>query len=133
MHLAIVIIEQRIVGDQFLTRANVAHGHQYDVPGETYVGLAGVIEEKHHWFVLGVLQGDQVKALRDRDVRVLEPLRQGAQGSGVHDMAALNRHDLVLTDRRYREQPRPWIVLACPLTALGEMKLDASMGSPLFG
>src|SRR5258708_6742015 len=55
-HRLVVVVEERIVGGQFLTSADVAHRDQDNVAGEAHAGLAGVVEEEHHRLILGLLQ-----------------------------------------------------------------------------
>jgi hypothetical protein len=50
--------------------------------GVAHVGLAGVIDEEHDRLVLGLLQGEQVKAVGDLDLGVLQAFRGTAVQRG---------------------------------------------------
>jgi len=78
-----VAVQQRVVGGQFLAGADVAHGDQDDIAREPHVGLAGVVEEQHHRFVLGLLHGGQMETAGDLELRVLQPFGQGPQPAVV--------------------------------------------------
>jgi hypothetical protein len=62
LHHAVVVVEQGVVGGQFLAGADVAHGDQDGVAREAYVRFAGMVDEEHDRLVLCVLDGRQVKA-----------------------------------------------------------------------
>ncbi len=87
-------VEEGVVGGELLTGGDVAHGGEDDVAGEAGVGLARVVDEQHHRLVLLVSEGDEVEALGDLDLGVLELLGQGEHRRGVDDVATLHRHHL---------------------------------------
>jgi len=68
------------------------------------VRLAGVVDEQHDRLVLGFVQRHQVEPVGNLDVGVAQPFRQRVQGGGVDEVTALDRHDLVLGNRRHRDQ-----------------------------
>jgi hypothetical protein len=57
-----------------------------------------VVDEEHHRLVLLLGQGDEVKVVGDLDAGVLEPLGQGPQLFGGHDVTSLDGDHLVLVD-----------------------------------
>src|SRR6266542_6997822 len=48
LHGTVVVVEQRIVGGQFLARADLAHRHQHNVADEADVRLIRVVEKQNH-------------------------------------------------------------------------------------
>ena len=117
-HLLIGIVEEGVVGREFLAADDIAHRDEDHVARETYVRLAGVIDEQHDWLVLVVLQRDEMEAVGDLDLGVPQPRGQGVQGGGVNDVPALDRDDLARRYRSRREKPAPLNVAGLPLGGL---------------
>jgi hypothetical protein len=113
-HRPVIVIEEGVVGGQFLARLDVAHRDQDDVAGEADVRVTGVVDEEHHRLVLVVGEGRQVQVVGDLDLGVLQPVAERAERGGRHDVAALDRDDLVFSDRRRGDEP-----------AAGDLAVDA--------
>jgi hypothetical protein len=106
-HLAVIVVEQRIISGQLLARTDIAHGHEHDVASEAHVGLARVVQKQHDPLVLGLDQSHEMKTVGDLDIGVLQSLGQTVEGSRVNNVATLDSHDLVPCDRCHRHQPAP--------------------------
>ena len=98
-HDLIRIVEEGIVGREFLTSLNVAHGNQHDVASESNVRLARMIEEEHHGLVLVVGECHKMKVIGNLYVGVDKVFGQHIQLIGRHNVTAFHGDDLPFWDR----------------------------------
>jgi hypothetical protein len=64
-----------------------------------------VIEEEHDRLVFVLFDGGQVEAVGDLNLGVAQPFRQGREGGGTDDVAALDRDEFPGRDRGDGDEP----------------------------
>jgi hypothetical protein len=80
-----------------------------------------VVEEEHDRLVFVLFHGGQVETVGDLDLRVAQPFRQGREGGGTDDVAALDRDEFGGRDRRDGDEPAALDRTGGPLARLGVM------------
>src|SRR5881394_3848800 len=83
LHWRSVVVDGRIVDRQFLARCHVPHGNEHNLPLDTNVRLARVVEKHHHGLELGIADRSEEQIVSDLQLGIPDRTTMYGHSSSV--------------------------------------------------